>query len=620
MIQKKQKKKAKGSDLMTQFISREKIFERIKKRKDFQYFAPASDRSFRNNISESKKQKFIRDAELAAAAEIPMLTAADYMKFAREGNRIAYETPYIKRRTMLFQLVMGEYAEYKGRFIDNIVEILWQTISEPVWCWPAHQHLNGKLLPEPEHWVVDLFAAQTAKLLSDTLQLLGPELEKDFAPLCSRIRYEISHRVLEVTEKLTDENCYWYGGDNNWSVWCSYAVSCAAFSVWHNETERLAKHIAKHMIPCERFFDKYYNDGACQEGPCYWAVSVGMLMNYLNVMQKIIGGMDDIFNSPKLKAMNDFLPRLNLYGNTFLNFADAEYSIMKFPRGLFYNYGKCSNSSELMSLALNMPPPDPAFKHLGNRDLIFFDEAFYDIMLDNEKKMLRTFNAVDFWDIINICIMRQNPENPSKGTVLTVKGGHNGESHGHFDLGHITLHRNGQPLIIDIGRGEYNQKVFSANRYDIWYLNSEGHNTARFNNCNQGLGKDFYCTAKVTEKSAIYDITHAYPAENKINSYIRMVDFDRQNGNVILKDSIKFEGKKEIDITFFSPVEPSDTTENSLRLGPILLECSNIKISRTEEIQLNDNKLNLLWGRLYRIDLHLTADNTAEYQIHFKAL
>ena len=606
---------------MTQFISKEKIFEAIRKKKDFSFLPPASNRSFWDSMTAEKRQKFIRAAELAATEQIPLLYASDYMKFTREGNRIAYEAPYIKRRTILTQLVLGECTEYKGRFIDNIVEILWQTLSEPVWCWPAHQQCDGGLLPEPESWTVDLFAAQTAKLLGDTLQLLGSELEKNFASLCRRIRYEISHRVLEVTEKLTEETCFWYAGTNNWGVWICYSVTCAALSVWHNEPERLAAHIYKHMIPCQKFFDITYNDGACPEGPSYWAVSVGMLMNYLNVMQKIIGGMDGILNSPKLKAMNDFLPRINLYGNMFLNFADAEYSIMKFPRGLFYHYGKLSNSTELMSLAQNMPSPNPDFLHLGNRDINYFDEAVYDIAMDKTTAIPQTFNSLDFWEIIQICVMRQNPANPSLGTVCTVKGGHNGESHGHFDIGHVTIHRNNQPLIIDIGRGEYNKKVFSGQRYEIWYLGSAGHNAPRFNNGNQGLGTDFAGSViSVSENCAIYDITKAYPLEENLKSCIRRVDFDRTTGNVAISDKIQFDGKKTVNITFFSPVEPKNVTENSLVCGSMLLKSSGITITHAGEYQFIDNKLNLLWNRLFRIDLSVTAEKYADYKILFQSL
>ena len=176
------------------------------------------------------------------------------MKFFREGDRISYETPFFKRRHLLIDLTLAECVEYQGRFLDDIAEVIWQILSEPVWVLPAHQGLIDYPLPGPEEWKVTLFSAETARILTEILQLLQPELEKELLPLVNRIKYEINHRVLEVCEEKT---FWWYEGRNNWGVWCSYSINFAAITLWQDQPERLAAFLAKHIVPIKKLYDKY---------------------------------------------------------------------------------------------------------------------------------------------------------------------------------------------------------------------------------------------------------------------------------------------------------------------------------------------------------------------------
>ncbi len=606
---------------MKTFLSREEILNRVRQKACFNYFPGIENRMLWEQLPEEKKMQLIREAEQAASEPVPFLSAADYLKFPREGNRISYETPYLRRRQLLAMLVLGEGAEFKGRFLDPITELLWQILAEPVWCWPAHQHLDGRLLPGPEDWVVDLFAGQTAKLLTDTFLLMGNVLEKNnLSSLNERIRHEINRRILEPVEKYSDETCFWYSGFNNWSVWCAYTVSSSALVFWNDRKERLANFLFQHMIPVQRFYNRYEKDGGCDEGPCYWALSVGMLFNYLNLIQHALGGLEETLRDPKLKAMADFLPGINLCGKYFLAFADTEPMLLKVPRGLFFQYGQLVGSPELQALALTLPSPDPALYRFGNRDSNFFDEAMADFAIAKDFRPELHHHAADFWEVRKICILRQNPDDPEKGTVCALKGGHNGESHNHLDLGHCTVFHNGKPVIIDIGRGTYNHQVFSDRRFEVWYIGSPGHNAARFDGAGQGIGTEFACSAALDGDLASYDLTAAYGKECGLRSYIRQMELDRTTGDVIFREKAEFAGRKQIDLRFYSTCVPEEITARSLQLGSMKMVCSNINIIHAGEYRYQDEKIGKLWGVLHTIDLQLTAEKSAVWEIRFKAV
>lgn len=599
---------------MPEIMSAQEILCRLNERKRVYDFPRAAERPFWENIPAGKRNELLDTAEKELNSEIPMLKAVDFMKFVREGNRIDYETPYFRRRHMLNALVLGECVEYSGRFLDGVVELLWQILSEPVWCLPAHQRLAEHALPGPEHWVVDLFAAETAKILTDVLQLLGPELEQHCLPIVERIRYEVTRRVLEVCEK---ETYWWYEGTNNWSVWCCYSVNAAAIEIWQNDHERLAAFLAKHVVPMKSFIDRYPEDGGCNEGPCYWLVAVGMLMNGIDVLHRRIGGFESWLNDSKLKKMIEFIPRMSLGGKWIMGFSDSESFYPRPPRGLFAKYGRMVNSELMCSLAVNMPTSETAHSALGNRNVGNMVETLADLTEDLSPRPPVTPSAVDYWRDLQIWIARQKPECPEEGMVCCLKAGHNKQSHNHLDLGHVSLYYKNAPVIVDVGRGVYNRTCFSGARYTLWNLNSAGHNAPRFDDMNQGIGREYETTLEVQNDTVICDLTKAYTAENGISSCVRKITFDRAAGVVELSDSATFEGSKKVIISFYTPIEPAEITKESLLLQGLRLSCEGIEIANVVKMQGIDSKIDALWGGLWQIDLSCQSSENAQWKIIF---
>ena len=594
-------------------MTAEEILRRLNEKERVYDFPRASERAFWEHLPEDKKSALLDLAETAQTSEIPCLKAKDYMKYFREGNRIDFETPYFRRRHQLTDLVLGECVEYKGRFLDDVAEMLWQIVSEPVWCLPAHQRLTEPL-PGPEEWVVDLFAAETAKVLTDVLQLLGPELEKEYCALVRRIRFEVTRRVLEVCEK---EIFGWYEGRNNWSVWCCYSVNAAAIEVWQDDKERLAAFLAKHMVPMKSFTDRYPEDGGCNEGPCYWVVAVGMLMNGIDVLQRRLGGMESWLEDPKIRRMVEFIPRMNLSGKWFMGFSDAESCFLKLPRGCFAKYGRMVNCPQMIAAAVALPEPDQKDFRFGNRNTGSIFDTIADLTEDLSSGVPRVYNAVDFWPDLQIWIARQFPENPGNGMVCCLKGGHNQQSHNHMDLGHFSLFNKNCPVIIDVGRGIYSRTCFSGQRYTLWNLNATGHNGARFDDMPQGLGLEYAVKLDCQGDTLVCDLTGAFMPENKVSSYIRKIDFDRTNGAAELMEEARFEGEKEICISFYTPVEPGEIGTNSLLLNDIKLSCEGIDLASVVKVDWADQKINSVWGDLWRIDLSCRREKSAAWKIKF---
>ena len=116
-------------------------------------------------------------------------------------------------------------------------------------------------------------------------------------------------------------------------------------------------------------------------------------------------------------------------------------------------------------------------------------------------------------------------EGTADGLFLAVKGGHNGESHNHNDVGEFLVYADGEPLLIDPGVGEYTAKTFSAERYSIWTMQSQYHNLPQINGFDQHDGQQY--AARVIDckgQRLTLDLAAAYPEEAAVTAWKRTVE------------------------------------------------------------------------------------------------
>ena len=118
---------------------------------------------------------------------------------------------------------------------------------------------------------------------------------------------------------------------------------------------------------------------------------------------------------------------------------------------------------------------------------------------------------------------------------VAMKGGTNGESHNHNDVGSFIVYApllqegTGEgtllsPLFIDPAVGEYTAKTFSKDRYDVWTMQSGYHNLPQINGIDQKDGKDY--AAKVIrhkEGQLTLELAGAYPKDAAVKSWQRTV-------------------------------------------------------------------------------------------------
>ncbi|MDO1582863.1 heparinase II/III family protein [Rhizobium oryzicola] len=546
--------------------------------------------------------------EAAAAASWPQIRAYDYREYGLNGNRSRFEELYFRRRLMLNDLVLAEWVEGQGRFLDAVIDGLLLISEESGWQLPAHNSYErgGKRLSmaDPDDPVVDLFAAETAAILSTTLYLLRDRLDAVDPLVSKRVEREINVRIFKP---YINRHFWWMGrGDermNNWTAWITQNVLLAAFTLPTDETLRRA-FLPKALMSLDAFLKDYAEDGACEEGVIYYRHAGLCLHGAMTILDQVApSAMKPLWQEPKVRNMADYIRHMHVGGDYYFNFADSSAVVP--PCGAReYLFGRAVGSEALMGFAAADFVRDENRLMPKEWNLWYRLQAILAASEIMSHERAAPAKADHYFPGIGLAIARDNR------FALAVKGGHNGESHNHNDVGSVTLYKDRQPLLIDVGVETYTAKTFSPHRYEIWTMQSAYHNLPSFGGVMQCDGVEFAAQGmdvRFEEEMAeiSLDIAGAYPAEAELQSYRRTVRMVRGR-TVQMRD--EYHGVGPATLSLMTVLEPR-TDEGRIWLGnkaEIRLEgAGSITV---EPLDITDSRLRQSWPvRLYRLLVPLTG-------------
>jgi len=563
--------------------------------KNFETFAPyptAACRGEWEQIDETMRKRILQEAAEYADYSFPPIPATLYMDFCRTGNRTRFEDVYFTRRNVLNLLVLAECAEYKGRFIDRIIDGIFAICEESAWQLPAHntyvRDTPQSILPDTSRPLLDLFACETACQLSVIEYLLKDKLDAISPEICRRIENELLTRI--IVPYLTDD--FWWMGyngqsTNNWTIWCTQNILISAFLGTQKKfpDETLRNIVNKAAYSIDRFLESYKNDGCCTEGAQYYRHAGLCLFNAMDLLSVVSYGVyGRLFTEQKIKNIAEFIVNVHISGDYYFNFADCATK-SGLPGVREFLFGKACASHLLMELAAE------GWKTTYNQGGIPYVckstetlNLYYHLQeLFTAKEMLEYSGDADVARksaIISgatvsgtkaghaVC----NVSYPDTGLYisrcatyqLAVKAGDNDDSHNHNDVGSFILFKQGAPFIIDIGVETYSKKTFSPERYEIWTMQSLFHNVTNFahgkNEIQQLPGKEY--KASVLEykpepdgMSISMELKDAYDSCAGVKSYTRQITHAPDSG-VTVTDTVAAPADTQAFLCIMTAVKP----------------------------------------------------------------
>ena len=552
-----------------------------------------------DRISEAYRAEIFRRAEEYARQPYPMRKATDFLAFVRNGSRQADEGPYFFRRK---KLCWEATACRMGReeMLDDVVDGIWCICEESSWVISAHNvnPIPGAPapaeypLPEVSRPYIDLFSAQTGMILTLVRQMLGEALDRVSPALCLRISREIRQRILEPF--LAHHDFWWMGFIRkdlcNWTPWIVSNVLCCAMREPMAEAER-RETVIRACGMLDRWLEVVPEDGGCDEGAGYWNMAGGALLDCLELLEEATEGRLSFWQEEKIRNILAFPGKAEIGEGYFLNFADCDVK----P---FLSGERIQTAGEKTG--------DPALCSLGNRlrqnvSAEMDDVPHYSRLLrllfhaPAEGAAFRPDSDIWFPDL-QVRIARRGP------WTLAAKGGHNGESHNHNDVGSFMLYLDGAPEIVDAGNMTYTAKTFSDRRYELWNTRSAYHNVPMIGGREQLAG-----TERRAEKTAWLpeglelEMRGAYDPAAGIRTCMRRMEL-REEG-LRLTDRIETETPEEVCWVFLFRNRP-ERTARGMETERMLLGLPEGWETETEEIPVTDARMGRNWpGSLWRVKI-----------------
>ncbi|MBQ7344111.1 MAG: heparinase II/III-family protein [Clostridia bacterium] len=564
-------------------------------------------------IPKEKGERIVRHAEGLLGRDIPLLPASVYRQYVTVGNRSNYEDIYFLRRDMAVTFAVAEAYENKGRFTEKLMDVVWAIMEESTWIIPAHIYCAplygdsslGPVFGDNALHGLDLFAAATAGALSTVYLLCKDKLDNIDPVICRKMEYCLHERAIKNFLQIE----VWWGGalgrkTNNWCPWIVSNILLTA-AIMEKDNYTREKVVTKSMSYLDNFLDGYEPDGGCDEGPAYWGAAGASLFDCLELIEDMSDGKISVYDSELVKNIGDYIYKVNITGNRYVNFADCAPKTDP-TAGMLIRFGEKTNSPFLVAF--------------GKKQAKFGDYFFSQSHMYRSLKWLCTpfvkeeSCPMPLWSVLpdlGVITAREYDES-EKGMFLAAKAGNNGEMHNHNDCGNFMVYYNGNPVIIDTGVGRYTKQTFSRDRYKLWFMQSGYHNLPSFGGIDQKDGVRYAATDKrfsEEERSITSELKGAYPVEAGIKSYVRRVALT--DGTVTVDESIILSEAKEIDFHLMLAEKPSILQEGLISLpeGRILTYDTSLK-AELEEFEPVGMDTAKIWGTdvLYRLRFRVNTD------------
>lgn len=569
----------------------------------FEPLPRATDRWWRDSLPESMRQSYVEEGERLLAKPWPSLPLSVFAEFKENGNRVNYEALCFDKRRQLAVLAMAEIAEGKGRFLNAVADGLQSLCEETWWGIPAHYKYK---VPVAGVQTVDLFNAETASLVAWTAYMLKPALERQYPQLTKRIGQELQRRILTPARK---EDYWWKKAGMNWNPWiCSNWLTCVLLA--EDDRQRQLDAVGQILKAMDAFVDSYKDDGGCDEGPGYWDRAGASLYECMNLLYQATGGKICLKDDAKIKAMAAYVYKTYIADGYVLNFADTHSNRNMQHPNIVYPFGHFMGDRTMTRFARYMADKQNLEQRAGryyagedNFPSLGRELSFLRLTGDFMKERAEEPGLENVWlNDLQIWACRKE----GSRLYVAMKGGNNGESHNHNDVGQLIVYADAKPLLIDPGVGEYTSKTFSKERYTIWTMQSGYHNLPLINGQGQRDGQQYGARVVKQQKDMLaLDLAGAYPKEAAVRKWLRQVKV-KKNGEVSVTEDYELEDcQAPTQLMFMTTTEPV-CGQGYVSIGSHRLSYDSRQLAAaTEDVGSRlDPILRDIWGeKMYRIVL-----------------
>ena len=506
--------------------------------------------------------------------------------FAENGERNLYEYAFNQHVDKL-TLYAYKTLIYGDEYLYDLEDALYDVLSIYVWALPAHvPDIN-----EENYYELDLASTAIGATVATIDYLLGDKLHPQ---LRKRIDTELRRRILDPFKK---QIWHWEDRYNNWTSVCAGSTAVALMLKYPKEFDKLLPRFSENM---RKFIAGFSDDGVCYEGAGYWGYGLSAFVMYAILVKKYTKGKIDYFKDEKVKNICCFFEKVTLYPDVITCYGDTGTDI-KINEFLLHSLKKIYNDDIFIPQQSRMYLPVNQLAQL----LLFLEN--YDPSVKSDE--LR--NAEHYMSHAGWYTKRTDSYS------LAARGGWNGDSHNHNDVGSFIFAVDNRQILCDMGTRYYTKDYFlMPDRYFYLETSSRGHNCPIINRQYQANLPE-RSTTQFSDGVFSVDFANIYgiDALKKLTRY-----FSSTEKSVTVRDEFKIDGEWSFTERLVSYAEPK-ITNGSIEIDRALItfDPSKCKVSYVPDIHQTktlDDKI--VETTVYLTDIEVLSKGEFEFTITVK--
>ena len=449
---------------------------------------------------------------------------SEFILFSTTGDRTAYQENFFHRQHRLFTLgFMAMIYADREDYLRELCDSIWDICDQYVWALPAHiENVNVY-----DRCQLDLDATSMSFALCVIKAVLGDRLPE---LIRNRIHEEIRYRVIDP---FLAQRWHWEFRENNWTSVCAGSVGCTVMLEYPELFDTIVDRIDEDM---RGYLSGFRDDGVCSEGPGYWFYGFGYFLSYADMVYRFTDGRINYFEDKKAKEVATFFEKIILSKNVVANFGDCGPNAVIAPGFLYI---------------LKTWFPHVAVPAAERMEFMvhYFPTMLYTLTYFNPEWSGGSLEPAEYYMEHTGWYTKRTPK-----YSFAARGGSNGESHNHNDVGSFIFVTHDRQVICDIGNGIYTRQFFEQDkRYTFLCASSRGHNVPFINGKEQGNPKDSHSTTAFDGKTFTVEFHKPYdiPALTELTRRYTCLE-----DGVHMEDSAVFDGELQITERFVTLDEP----------------------------------------------------------------
>ncbi|MBO5262567.1 MAG: heparinase II/III family protein [Clostridia bacterium] len=549
------------------------------------------DPVFLEEYRTSKKYEKIRTQykELYEKANIvPMpVTFSKLRMFSECGERYEFEEAYNQH---LDKLVMCAYMAIiygDEKYIREVDDCIYDVLS--IYNWALSAHIPD--LNEENYYELDLASTAHGATFAIIYKLLGDKIHPQ---LKKRIVTELRRRILDPFKA---QAWHWEDRYNNWTSVCAGFTGITLMLMFPEEFDKLLPRFNENM---RKYYEGFPDDGVCLEGPGYWGYGFVSFLAYALVLKDYTRGEIDYFKLPKTKKIAFFYQNTVLDKDVITSYGDCPMDV-KTSAVLFHilkkEYGKDFYIPTESRLAL---PVSPLIHPL------LYIEYYDPDLLEDSVPLGECYMENAGWYV------KRTPY-----YAIGAKGGTNGESHNHNDVGSFVFSKNNKQVFIDMGGRPYTKDYFTSDRYKYLETSSRGHNVPIINGQYQANVRETRSYTSLENGVFRVDFRELYDIP-QLKSLVR--EYRCEDSRVTIRDTFKIDGGGTFTERLVSFDKPQ-IIDGEILVGGVKVKFDKhlAKASYTEDIHHTTSKAEPPEMTVYCINIHTLFPEKSEFEFTIEA-